>query len=119
MKQKQRKTMRTKCLLLFVVCSLLSIASIVAQQKSYYINNIDSALTVASGLCDVTVTETIVFTFNGFYSFVGRFIPNSISYGTVISNPRVISNNVQVTNVYLKDDKGGTGKYIVWDFDGM
>jgi hypothetical protein len=24
-----------------------------------------------------------------------------------------------VTNVYLKDDNGGTGKYIVWDFNGV
>jgi hypothetical protein len=112
--------MRTKCHpFLVLIFSLLCAASIVAQQKSYYIDSINSDLTVASGLCEVVVTETIAFTFNGPYNFVGRFIPNSISYGTVISNPTVSSSNVLVTNVYLKDDNGGTGKYIVWDFNGM
>lgn len=91
-----------------------------AQEKSFNISSIHTTMNVAEDSCNIVIHETITFTFIGPYSSVGRFFPKEHSYGLTITNIKVSSNDVYVTNAgYLVNDDNGTGKYLVWDFTGV
>jgi hypothetical protein len=107
---------------IILVAAVLLITALLAnaQTRSYTINAISSDLHVVSGSCKVQVTEQMIVSFYGQYTFMGRVIPNRISYGTIIENLRVSSADVMITNSgYIKSSEDGTSKGILWDFSGL
>lgn len=106
--------------LLCLLVQLLLSSSTLAQQKSYLVEYIQTSMNVVPDSCDVVVQESITFQFTGPYSSVGRFFSYQNTYGGLtISNYKVSSNQVFVLTSYLREDDSKTGKYLVWDFQGV